>query len=89
MDVFRVFDSVTVTQADLTHGRAAAVGSAGEHGLARKLPVPANAVSSAVDQVVGVIVDETSHETLLGDLAFEQVTSGTRKDSRGWSFFGG
>jgi len=88
MDVFSVLDSFTVTQAGLTHGRAAAVlASAGQRRLARKLPVPANTTSSVVDRVVGVIVDETSHETLIGDLAFEQVSSGTRKESPGWSLF--
>ena len=76
MDVFSVFDSFTVADADLKHGRAAAVlGSAVERGLARKLPVPANTMSSAVNRAVGVMVDETSHETLIGDLAFEQMSS--------------
>ncbi len=88
MDVFSVFDSFAVTQAGLNHARDAAVlHSAVERGLARTLPAPAKTMRSAVDQAIGVMVDETSPETLIGDLAFEQVLSGTRKDSRGWSLF--
>jgi hypothetical protein len=88
MDVFSVFDSFTVAQAGLRHDRAATVlGFAGEHGLARKPPAQENAMSSAIDRAVGVVVDETSPETLIGDLAFEQVSSGTRKDLRGSMLF--
>ncbi len=80
MDVFSVFGCFTVTQVARAHGRAAAVlASAAERGLAGKRPVPADTMSSAVDRVVGVIVNETSPETLIGELAFEQVLSGNRK----------
>ncbi len=88
MDVFSVFDSITVTQTGFTHGRAAvALGSAGETGLARRPPVSADKVTTAVDRAVVVMVDETSPETLIGDLAFEQVSSGTHKKPRGWSLY--
>jgi len=40
------------------------------------------ASSSAVDQVLGVLLDTDSRDTLFGDLAFEQVSSGTRKARR-------
>jgi len=87
MDVFSVFDSFTVTQGGLRHGRDAIVlDPAVERRLVRRLPDPATTMSSAVDRVVGVMVDETSPETLIGDLAFEQVSSGIRKP-RGWSLF--
>ncbi len=55
--------------------------------LSPMLPGPATTISSAVDRAVGVVAEETSHETLIGDLAFEQVSSGTRKDSQGGSLF--
>jgi len=88
MDVFSVFDSFTVTNAGLKHGRDAGVlDFPVERGPVRKLSVPTNAMSSAVDRVVIVMVDETSRETLIGDLAFEQVSSGTHKELRGSSLF--
>jgi hypothetical protein len=43
------------------------------------MPTTATAIS-VVDQVLGVLPDETSKELLIGDLAFEQVLSSTLKD---------
>ncbi len=88
IDVFSVFDSFTVARAGLKHGRdGATLGSAVERGLARRLRVTASTMRSAVDRAVSVVVDETSQKTLIGDLAFEQVSSATHKVSRGWRFF--
>jgi len=109
IDVFSVFDSITVTNVGLSHahakgatrqetalghmtnaaGRAdrpltnlqrpasSVISSAAGDGLAQPLTLPrqATALNSAVDQVLGVLVDTNSHDTLIGDLAFEQVTS--------------
>jgi len=48
-------------------------------GPAQPLLRPGTASSSAIDQVLGVLPDTNSRDTLIGDLAFEQVSSGTRK----------
>ncbi len=48
-------------------------------GLAQPLTRPATASSSVIDQVLGALPDTDSRDTLIGDLAFEQVSSGTRK----------
>jgi hypothetical protein len=111
MDVFSVFDSVTVTIVGLGHARAtgssrkesvlgqganaegradrpfanlpegspSASRSAVGDGLAQPLTRAGTASSSAIDQVLGVLLDTDPHDTLIGDLAFEQVSSGTRK----------
>jgi len=88
MDAVSVFDSFTEAQVGPEHGLSAvALSSAVKSGPARKLSVPANTTSSAVDRAVGVMVEETSPETLIGDLAFEQVTAGTGRGSRGPRLF--
>jgi hypothetical protein len=108
MDVFSVFDSVTLTIVALSHGNAtgssrkenvlghganaagradrpfvnlpegssSASRSAVGDGLAQPLPRPGTASSSAIDQVLGALPDTDSSDTLIGDLAFEQVSSG-------------
>jgi hypothetical protein len=43
----------------------------------------ANALGPAVDQVLGLVLDADSHETLIGDLAFEQVSSGMQRPKAG------
>jgi len=118
MDVFSVFDSVTVTivgrshahatvssrkesvvghganaagradrpVADLPEGSTSASRSAVGDGPAQPLTRPGTASTSAIDQVLGALPDADSRDTLIGDLAFEQVSSGTRK-ARGWSLF--
>ncbi len=80
MDVFSVFNSFTVTNVGLSQARTKASrlpATALEH--ATNATDPANRVLTAVDQLLGVLVDTDSHDTLIGDLAFEQVSSGTRK----------
>ena len=37
------------------------------------------ALDLAVDQVLGVVLDADSHDSLIGDLAFERILSGTHK----------
>jgi subtilase family serine protease len=47
-------------------------------GLAQPSARPAPAWSSVVDHVLGQLPDASSHDTLFGDLAFEQVASDVR-----------
>ncbi len=65
--------------ANLTEGSPNARRSAEGDGLAQPLTWPETALSSAVDQVLGVLLDANCHDTLIGDLAFEQVSSGIWK----------
>jgi hypothetical protein len=53
-------------------------GAAGDR-LMQPLARPATAPDLAVDQVLGVVLDTDSQDALIGDLAFEQVLSGTHK----------
>ena len=53
------------------------IGSAAADGLARQFTTATTDVSSAIDQVLGVIVDTDAHDTLIGDLAFDQLMTGT------------
>ncbi len=84
MDVFSVFDSLPVRSAAPDPGHASAPGmlvSLANRDSNRPilaLPKPASLV---VDQVLGELQDgdDGSHETLIGDLAFELVSSGTHK----------
>jgi hypothetical protein len=46
---------------------------------AQRFRQPSNTLDSAVDQVLGTVVDAESSDSLIGDLAFEQVASGIRK----------
>jgi hypothetical protein len=48
-------------------------------GLAQPFARPATTPDLAVDQVLGVVLDADSHDALIGDLAFEQLFSGTHK----------
>jgi hypothetical protein len=48
-------------------------------GLAQPLAQPVTTPNLAVDQVRGVVLDADSHDALIGDLAFEQISSGTHK----------
>jgi hypothetical protein len=48
-------------------------------GLAQPLAEPAGALGPAFDLVLGALLDANPHDTLIGDLAFEQVSSATRK----------
>jgi subtilase family serine protease len=47
--------------------------------LAEPFARPVTTPDLAVDQVLGVVLDADSHDALIGDLAFEQVLSGTHK----------
>jgi hypothetical protein len=40
------------------------------------------AQTTAIDDVIGTLGDANSDNTLIGDLAFEQVSSGIRKPHR-------
>ncbi len=55
------------------------VSSAAGDGLAQPLTRPESSLNSAVDEVLGVLGDANSHDTLIGDLAFEQVSLDIRK----------
>ena len=65
--------------ANLQEGSSIVSRSAVRDGLAQPLPRSAAGLTSAVDQVLGVLVETNSHDTLIGDLAFELVSSATRK----------
>jgi len=65
--------------ANLPVGTLSEISSAVGDGLGRPLTRPETAPDSAIDQVLGAIVDTNSHDTLIGDLAFEQVSLGARK----------
>ncbi|MGO9914899.1 MAG: hypothetical protein ACLQIB_09335, partial [Isosphaeraceae bacterium] len=65
--------------ANLQEGSSIVSRSAARDGLAQPLPRSAAGLTSAVDQVLGVLVETNSHDTLIGDLAFELVSSATRK----------
>ncbi len=57
-------------------GSPGASRSAVDDRLAKPLTRPATALSFAIDQVLGALPDTDSRDTLIGDLAFEQVSSG-------------
>jgi subtilase family serine protease len=57
-------------------------GSAPRDRLPQALASPTSTNGSAVDQVLGVVLDADSHETLIEDLAFGRILSGTHKVKR-------
>ncbi|MGO9921838.1 MAG: S8 family serine peptidase, partial [Isosphaeraceae bacterium] len=61
---------------DLREGTLSEISSPAGDGLAPPTTRLDSALSSAVDQALGVLLDTNSHDTLIGDLAFEQVSSG-------------
>jgi hypothetical protein len=111
INVFSVFDSLTVTGVGINDTRPSGVTgqqralvhrtnrlrlaerlltnlrsgvstlnhSAPGDGLAQPLAQPVTTPELAVDQVLGVVLDADSHDALIGDLAFEQILSGTHK----------
>ncbi len=80
IDVFSVFDSITVTHSGQSQQRPAlALDLSTERALARAAQSTVRTAISAVDQVLEVATDESLQETVIGDLAFEQVSNGTRK----------
>ncbi len=62
----------------MRQGVSRIISSVASDALAQPI-TPATAVSSAVDQVLGVVLDADSHDALIRDLAFEQILSGTNK----------
>jgi hypothetical protein len=50
-----------------------------ERGVARPLPATARTAIPTVDWALEVLQDENVHETLIGDLAFEQIANNRRK----------
>ncbi len=65
--------------ADVQESSPGASGLAAGDGLAQRPAQPETWQISAIDQVLGALPDTISHDTLIGDLAFEQVSSGIRK----------
>jgi hypothetical protein len=63
----------------LRSGISTVIQAASGDGLAQSLARPVTAPDVAVDQVLGVVLDADPHDALIGDLAFEQVSSGTHK----------
>jgi hypothetical protein len=47
--------------------------------LAQPLAPPVTTPDLVADQVLGVVLDADSHDSLIGDLAFERILSGTHK----------
>ncbi len=76
IDVFSVFDSITVTNAALNQKRSAlALNSPIERASAAAVQSTARSAISIVDGALDVATDESLQETLIGDLAFEQVAN--------------
>ncbi len=65
--------------ANLPEDSLSEIRSAAAVDLGQPLTRPETAASSAVDQVLGVLLDANSYDAVIGDLAFEQVSSGVRK----------
>ncbi len=80
IDVFSVFDSITVTHAGQSQKRSALrLDSSIERTSAPAVQSKPSTPISIVDQGLEIATDESLQETLIGDLAFEQVSNGTRK----------
>jgi hypothetical protein len=80
MDVFSAFDALTTKSAvaGRTQPRPSVV-SEPNHAPARAVQAAPKVPISVVDQVLGVLQDDSSHQIFIGDLAFEQVSSGTHQ----------
>ncbi len=84
MDEFSVFDSFTVASVGLSHvaaqrsNRVETTLSHGTNPVGRAARL-ASVWGDVVDQVLDAVPNTDSHDTLIGDLAFEQVSSGIRK----------
>jgi hypothetical protein len=68
---------------NLPAGSPNAVSSTASANPAQPAPRPAGAASLDFDQVLGLVLDADSHDTLVGDLAFEQILSSTHDPRRG------
>ena len=80
IDVFSVFDSMRVTHAGVSQKRSAvAFDSSLERASTFGMRPASSDRLAIVDRVLEVATGENLHEMLIGDLAFEQVSSGTRK----------
>jgi hypothetical protein len=105
IDVFSVFDALTVTgdgrgggpaqgtngamltrragdgpHTTLERGSSVEVGRTGDPSYDRMFGLGTGpAQISAIDQALGTLADADSDNTLIGDLAFEQVSSGTHQ----------
>ncbi len=80
MDVFSVFDSFTVTNVGLSQAQTKGTRLPDTAlGLTTNSTSPAAQNFATFDEVLGALLDTDSHDTFIGDLAFEQVSSGTRK----------
>ena len=67
-----------------THRTALAVQSPRRRAYVRRRPLraPSTAMDDAIDQALGVVWKGVSGDTLIGDLAFEQIYSGAHKTNR-------
>jgi hypothetical protein len=65
--------------ADLADGSPGVFSSAVTARPAQPLPRPGTVANFAADQALGLVLDADSHDTLIGDLAFDQVSWGTHK----------
>ncbi len=80
IDVFSVFNSIMVTHAGQSQKRpAAGIDSSTRRASAPAVQSTARTAISMFDGVLEVAADESLHEMLIGDLAFEQVSNGTRR----------
>jgi hypothetical protein len=81
MDVFSVFDSITLAHGGVNRKLAGAlVDSLVERGPSRRdQPTQRRAAIASVDRVLEVLQDESAKETFIGDLAFEQVVNNPHK----------
>ena len=80
MDVFSVFDSLTVTSNGVNrNGSVTTVDASIDRGLARPLPGTERTAIPTLDWALEVFQDENVQETLIGDLAFEQIAKDPRR----------
>ncbi len=80
IDVFSVFDSITVNHAGLGQKHSdVMIDSSFEHASTVGVqPVASNTIA-IVDRVIEITTDESLHQMLIGDLAFELVSNGLRR----------
>jgi hypothetical protein len=75
-----VFDSITVSHDGVGQKHSALVtDSSSEHASILRVQPAATGAIAIVDRVIEVTIDESVRETLIGDLAFEQVSNRPRK----------
>jgi hypothetical protein len=80
VDVFSMFDSITVTHSGLHQNRSVtALDSSVNRSSASALQTTERTAFQTADRALQTLNDQSPQDTLIGDLAFEQITSNPRK----------